>query len=245
MEFVNEFILLSYQEKADISSSFFNISQDDNYFYLKFGITPKDCSLELKENNYQILIRVSKSYFEKYNDSFSIEFEQQNLCCNMQLKLWEIINCKLEGITRKIFLESQILFFLCRTQKDGLVSGCESCEFSNKSYELDKIHLAQKYILENLSNNLTIPIIANKVGTNDCYLKKGFKEVFNQTIFDFIQEHRMIKAKHLLEAKNLSITDVAYSVGYSSLSSFSQAYKNYFGISPSDYIKQLTNFPKN
>jgi AraC-like DNA-binding protein len=49
----------------------------------------------------------------------------------------------------------------------------------------------------------------------------------------------MIKAKHLLQIANPNITEIAYSVGYSSLSSFSQSYKNYFGISPTDQIKQV------
>ncbi|MDZ7897534.1 MAG: AraC family transcriptional regulator [Arcicella sp.] len=76
------------------------------------------------------------------------------------------------------------------------------------------------------------------MGTNQCYLKKGFKEVFEQTIFEFIRENRMIKARHLLQSTNPNITEIAYNVGYSSLSSFSQSYKNYFGISPTEQIKQ-------
>ncbi|MBP6624476.1 MAG: helix-turn-helix transcriptional regulator, partial [Chitinophagaceae bacterium] len=117
--------------------------------------------------------------------------------------------------------------------------GCDTCSVLNKPIEMDKIQQAKKYILENLSNNLTIPIIATNVGTNQCYLKKGFKEVYEQTIFEFIQENRMIKAKYLLQSANSNITEIADMVGYSSLSSFSQSYKNYFGISPTEQIKQV------
>ena len=81
------------------------------------------------------------------------------------------------------------------------------------------------------------------MSTNQCYLKKGFKEVFQQTIFEFIQENRMEKARHLLQAANPNITEIAFNVGYSSLSSFSQSYKNFFGISPTEQIKQV--FPNN
>ncbi|MCS7054190.1 MAG: AraC family transcriptional regulator, partial [Ignavibacterium sp.] len=218
MEFVNEFIFLSIQPTNELDSSFCEINQDKNYIYLKFGLSSIDCLFNLDSKSYQIDVRISKTYFEKYNDNLPVEINHQSICCNMQLKLWEIVNCKLEGITRKIFLESTILFLLCRTQKDGYNTGCESCELSNRTIEIDRIYQAKKFILENLSSNLTIPIIAKNVGLNECYLKKGFKEIFNQTIFDFIQENRMITAKHLLESKNLSITEVAFSVGYSSLS---------------------------
>ena len=53
----------------------------------------------------------------------------------------------------------------------------------------------------------------------------------------------MIKARHLLQNHNPNITEIAHDVGYSSLSSFSQAYKNYFGISPTEQLKQV--FPNN
>ena len=62
--------------------------------------------------------------------------------------------------------------------------------------------------------------------------------MFKQTIFEFIQENRMIKANHLLLSEKYSISDIAASVGYSSLSSFSQSYKNYFGVSPTKQAKQ-------
>ena len=99
------------------------------------------------------------------------------------------------------------------------------------------MQLAKNYIIENIANNITIPIIANAVGTNQCYLKNGFKEIFNQTIFEFLQENRMIKAKYLLENTSQNITEIAFGVGYASLSSFSQAYKNYFGITPLEQSK--------
>jgi AraC-like DNA-binding protein len=245
MEFINEFISLSTKINTKIDSSFCNTAQDDNNIYLTFGLDSNDCLFEIAENNYEFKIKITKGYLEKYNETLDIHIAEQVICCNTQSKLLEIINCKLSGIHRKIFLESTILYLLYQSQKNNLIFqlGCDSCAILNKPIELEKIHKAKKHILENLSSNLTIPIIANNVGTNQCYLKKGFKEVYGQTLFEFIQENRMIKAKHLLQAPNPNITEIAYHVGYSSLSSFSQSYKNYYGISPSEHIKQV--FPNN
>lgn len=117
--------------------------------------------------------------------------------------------------------------------------GCDTCAVLSKPTDTEKMQLAKNYIIDNLSTNLTIPIIASAVGTNQCYLKKGFKEVFNQTIFEFIRENRMIKAKYLLENTSQNITEIAFAVGYASLSSFSQAYKNYFGITPLEQSKAI------
>lgn len=244
MEFVNEFIYLTTKINADIDNSFCVTTQDEIYIYLTFGLFANDCLFDLT-NNYEFNIRIAKKYLEKYNEPLDINITEQTICCNTQSKLLEIINCKLTGIHRKIFLESTILYLLYQSQKNNLIFqlGCDNCAIINKTVEIEKIQNARKYILNNLSKNLTIPIIARNVGINQCYLKKGFKEVFKQTIFEFIQENRMIKARHLLQSTNPNITEIAYNVGYSSLSSFSQSYKNYFGISPTDQIKQV--FPNN
>jgi len=241
MEFVNEFIHLSINTKADFDNSYCETNENDNYIYLTFGLFANDCLFELAENNYQFQIKISKKYLEKYNENLEIIVAKQTICCNTQAKLLEIINCKLTGIHRKIFIESNILYLLYQSQKNNFLFQieCDNCNILNKPIEVEKIQQAKKFILDNLSNNLTIPIVALSVGTNQCYLKRGFKDVFKQTIFEFIQENRMIKAKYLLQYENPNITEISNIVGYSSLSSFSQSYKNYFGISPTEQIKQI------
>lgn len=241
MEFINDYILLSINEREEINHSYCESTSDDSYLHLTFCLCSKDCLFDLDSLNYQVNIRIAKNYLEKYDEPLDIILEKQSICCNTQSKVLEVVNCDLKGIHRKIYLESHILYLLYQSQKNNLIFqlNCDSCTFLNRPLEIDKIQNAKQFILDNLSNNLSIQMIASSVGTNQCYLKKGFKEVVGQTIFEFIQENKMIKAKHLLEKENPNITDIAYLVGYSSLSSFSQAFKNFFGVSPSDQIKQI------
>ena len=241
MKLVNEYIYLDISQNADIDSSFCVTTQDQTYILLTFGLFANDCLFDLADNNYLINIRFAKTYFEKYNESLEINIEKQSICCNTQTKLLDLINCKLTGIHKKIFLESTILFLLYQSQKSSLIFqlGCDTCAVLSKPTDIEKMQWAKNYIIDNLSNNITIPIIASAVGTNQCYLKKGFKEVFNQTVFEFIQENRMIKAKYLLENTSQNISEIAFAVGYASLSSFSQAYKNYFGITPLEQSKSI------
>ena len=112
MEYVNDFINLSFKVDASTTKSYCKITQDESYIYLTFGLNANDCLFELTENNYEFHIRFAKNYFEKYNEPIDINIEEQTICCNTQSKLLEIINCKLNGIHKKIFLESTILFLL-------------------------------------------------------------------------------------------------------------------------------------
>ena len=186
---------------------------------------------------------VSKAYFEKYPTPFELVVAQQDICCNTQSKLHELLNCNLQGFARSIYLESIVLYLLYQVQKNNLVFqlNCDTCSFVNKPLELEKIQKAKEFILVNLDQSITIPALANYVGTNQCYLKKGFKEVFGQTIYEFVQENKMVKAKYLLQQNKLSLQEISAIVGYASLSSFSQTYKNYYGISPSIEKKQISN----
>jgi AraC-like DNA-binding protein len=235
VEFVNQYLDLSFAVNPSIDSSFGVAKVESGFVYLHFGLNANDCLFDLATNNYEINIRLATTYLDKYNESLQIINDKQTICCNTQAKLLEIINCKLHGIHRKIFLESAVLFLLYQSQKNSLIFqlGCDSCAIVNKPVEVEKVKLAKQYILDNLGNTITIPIIATAVGTNQCYLKKGFKEVYQQTIFEFIQENRMLKAKNILQNTGATVQEVAALVGYASTSSFSQSYKNYFGISPS------------
>ncbi len=241
MEFVNEDIGIEILRISDIKNSYCTVTRSDTHLSFDFGLYTNDCLFDLSENNYQVFITISHGYFVKYKETFDIVEGSDTICCNIQSKLLDIINISLYGIHRKIFLESNILFLLYQLgqNRNNNKLDCNSCSILSKPIERVKMDEARKFILENLSNTLSIPIIANHVGTNQCYLKKGFKEVFNQTLFEFIQENRMIKAKHLLLNSELSITEISFSVGYASLSSFSQSYKNYYRISPMEQRKAV------
>ncbi len=241
MEYINEYMLLEIHSSTEVQESYCKSTQNGGDVLIEFGLYAEDCLFDLAQDNYLVHVKIADSYFEKYNEAFFSIIEKQKICCHTQSKLLQLIECKLTGLPRKLFLESSVLFLLFQTQQNNLIFQleCDSCEIINKETDLDKMKQAKDFILAHLSENITIPVIANHVATNQCYLKKGFKEAFGQTIYECVQENRMIKAKHLLESGETSIAEVAQRVGYSSRSSFSQAYKNYFGLSPKMHIQNI------
>jgi len=92
-------------------------------------------------------------------------------------------------------------------------------------------------VMINLPDPPTIPSLARMVHINECYLKKGFKEMFGTSVFDFVQQERIIKAKQLLRKNQHAIQDIALELGYSNASNFTNAFKKITSKSPSDWIK--------
>ncbi|HEX5026227.1 MAG TPA: AraC family transcriptional regulator [Agriterribacter sp.] len=111
-----------------------------------------------------------------------------------------------------------------------------SCKFLANETDRDKILRAREVLLEHIGEPITIKDLSRKVAINECYLKKGFKEIFGTTIFDFYQSQRMEHAKYLLYEKGLSVTDVSMMLGYSSISHFSTAFKKHTGLKPCELL---------
>jgi AraC family transcriptional regulator len=110
------------------------------------------------------------------------------------------------------------------------------CKFLANEADRDKIIRAREVLLQHIGEPLTIKELSRKVAINECYLKKGFKEMFGTTIFDFYQGQRMEHARYLLYEKGLSVTEVSVMLGYSSISHFSTAFKKHTGLKPCELL---------
>ncbi|MBI3232738.1 MAG: helix-turn-helix transcriptional regulator [Bacteroidetes bacterium] len=177
-----------------------------NNISLTFFFTGLDCSFSLadKQNHYELKFyfpfQYLENYFSQQADNYFHQFssyEETEICCSKQLILHEIINCKMQGAYKQMFLESKALGLLlcfqkCQTEPNN---GFKSCKFLLNPVEKEKIYKAKAIILSRLNNPMTIPELSMEVCINQCYLKKGFKEIFGTTIYDFVQEQRMINLK--------------------------------------------------
>ncbi|OEK00390.1 transcriptional regulator [Roseivirga sp. 4D4] len=97
-----------------------------------------------------------------------------------------------------------------------------------------KIHQANEIMLENIASPPSLAELSRQIGLNSNKLKKNFKEVFGMPVFKHLQNERLIRAHALLKEANLGIQEVAWQVGYESISSFSNAFMKKFGFRPSE-----------
>ncbi|WP_299062171.1 substrate-binding domain-containing protein [uncultured Polaribacter sp.] len=104
--------------------------------------------------------------------------------------------------------------------------------------EQDFLDLMNKYIYENLDDSsFSVEQLAGKLNISRVQLYRKIKAILNVSISDYILNIRLEKAKVLLLESKLTISEIAYSVGFSSPSYFSSTYKNKFGKTPKSYKK--------
>lgn len=103
---------------------------------------------------------------------------------------------------------------------------------------LRSIEWVSAYLLENLDATPSLDELARIGHTNRTSLNRSFQHAFGYTIFEWLVEQRLLRAAKLLRSTDRLIVDIALSVGYESHAGFSNAFKNRFGLSPSQYRSQ-------
>lgn len=161
------------------------------------------------------------------------------LCSRVRTILESLLNNTYSESFENIYINAQTQMLLLYSLECMLGNKDEesfSCKFLANETDRDKILKAREVLLEHIGEPITIKDLSRKVAINECYLKKGFKEIFGTTIFDFYQNQRMEHAKYLLYEKGLSVTEVSLMLGYSSISHFSTAFKKHTGIKPCELL---------
>ena len=97
---------------------------------------------------------------------------------------------------------------------------------------------AVDYILLNLGYPITLTTIAKQINVNPSYLSRKFKEDTGMNISEFINQKRVEEAKLYLQRGNISITDIAFMVGFNDLNYFCKVFKKLTSVTPSQYAKK-------
>src|SRR5690606_5612143 len=138
---------------------------------------------------------------------------------------------------RDIFLKGKIMELLS-IQLEELCTVCDATPPARKII-LEKMYRVRDFISAHLAENHSLHDLAQVVGTNEYTLKHEFKELFGTTVFGFWADLKMETAAKLLVEKEKSIAEISEVVGYKNPQHFSTAFKRKFGVSPSNYQKQL------
>lgn len=93
-------------------------------------------------------------------------------------------------------------------------------------------HAARQMLALQFDHPPTLTALARRIGSNPGKLSRTFKALFGETLADYALRLRMERARVLLLEERLSVSEVAYSVGYQHHSSFTAAFTSYYGESP-------------
>lgn len=146
-------------------------------------------------------------------------------------------NDKMNGIAILNSISSQIISF-----SDDLFEMQMRLDFfakktKTKKILVSKLMASKDFIYQNYNTKITLNQLSLESGISKFHFSKLFKNCFQKSPLELQEFLRMEKAKKIISTREMTLTDVAFYLGYSDLAAFSNQFKKHFGASPSSFSK--------
>lgn len=148
----------------------------------------------------------------------------------------QMSDCEFSDASKMMYLQSKSIEALSLILEQNLNRQAKQDDllFLDKEAK-QSIEKARQIIEENIVEPYTISYLAQSVFLNEYKLKKGFKQVYNMTIFEYLKHVRMLKAKELLSEKDMNVGQIACAVGYTNASHFAKNFREIYGANPKNF----------
>lgn len=107
--------------------------------------------------------------------------------------------------------------------------------------ELQTIRRTSKKILDEPSVNYSLDKLSQDTGLSQAKLQEGFKFLYGKTVTEYIRHVRLETARDLMDTTDLNISQIVYSIGFTSRSYFSKIFKEKYGMTPMELKKQMVS----
>ncbi len=124
--------------------------------------------------------------------------------------------------------------FLYRQEREGVNIKLLSL---SEHYENHHVKKAVDIIRQRYAEKLSLKTIADEVGISPSYLSRKFKEETGINYLDFLNQYRIQQGIDLLTKGGYKVYEVSAMTGFNDYKHFSEVFKKYIGVSPTDFIK--------
>lgn len=124
------------------------------------------------------------------------------------------------------------------------VTNSHHSDFSGNSSEVSKSTLLQdvtEFILNNINKKYTLPELAKYCGYNKDFLYRTIKKETGLSAIQYINKLKFEQARKLIQHTELTLSEIAWNLGFSSLQYFSRFFKEHANISPSEFMEEVRN----
>ncbi len=197
-----------------------------------------------------ILISIKKFHTLFSSDSEMIPFlskdnlekkyyTEEGISPSMAIVLNQIFHYNQNSSIKTLYLKGksyELLSLFFNTNEDP---NAEHCPFLSDEENVLKIKKAKEIIIKNMAEPPSLQELSDEVGISLKKLKAGFKEIYGETVFNYLFDYKMEFARKLLETGSYNVNEVGLKIGYSTSSHFIAAFKKKFGTTPKKYLLNL------
>lgn len=221
------------------------IQSHRNYFFynpekeLEFALllTPGSRMIELSislEELHQLFTHETLPFLKPENAKGKF-YDEREIPASLFVVLNQLFSINLDENAKRLYYQGkafEILSLYFSEKKPDT----ENCPFLNDQVVVRKIKNAKDILMKNPEAPPGIKELAKAAGLNEYQLKVGFKEIYGNTVYGYLLDHKLDHARALLDTQQLQVNEVAYQIGYANPSHFIAAFKKKFGVTPKKYL---------
>jgi AraC-like DNA-binding protein len=139
----------------------------------------------------------------------------------------------LPGFLDRLHLENRVTGLLLEALTGLAEFGSEDAP-AIRPRDRRRVEAACDYLDSRLGEHVTLEEVAREVGASVSTLQRLFRAVHGTSVYDYVRERKLLKARFALEVGDASVAAAAHIAGYASPANFATAFKRRFGLSPSE-----------
>lgn len=186
------------------------------------------------ENLHQLFLHDTLPFLKPENINRKF-YDEREIPASLMVVLNQLFMVNLGETASKLYYQGKALEILSLYFSERKAD-TESCPFLNDEETVRKIKNAKAYLLKNSEAPPSLKQLAKIAGLNEYQLKVGFKQIYGNTVFGFLLDHKLDNAHLLLDSGKFKVNEVAYQIGYTNPSHFIAAFKKKFGVTPKKYL---------
>ena len=168
-------------------------------------------------------------------------YDNGNINPSMAVVLSQILSSNIHESMKALYLKGKVYELLSLYFNKNEDTDIEQCPFLIDEDNVRKIRLAKEIILKNMSEPPTLQELSEEIGLSLNKLKEGFKQLYGDTVFGYLLDHKMEEARRMLASTNYNVNEVGLRIGYSTSSHFITAFKKKYGTTPKKYLMSLSS----
>jgi len=227
---------------------------EDHSMLLFNPLKPLPIEVELAPNTWlvSVLISIAKFHSLFSSDADHISFltpenstkkyyDNLPFTSSIAVVLSQILQAKVHDSMKSLYFKGKVYELLSLYFNKNEDPSLEQCPFLVDEENVRKIRRAKDIILERMSDPPSLENLATDIGLSLKKLKEGFKQLYGDTVFAYLLDHKMEEARRMLDSQKFNVNEVGLKLGYSTASHFIAAFKKKNGTSPKKYLGSLSS----
>jgi len=210
--------------------------------------------LEISSNTWLISVLIS---IKKFHALFSTDadhipflspensakkyYDNQPFASSIAVVLSQILQSKIHDSIKALYIKGKVYELLSLYFNKNEDPSIEQCPFLMDEENIRKIRRAKEIILHRMTNPPSLENLAVEIGLSLKKLKEGFKELYGDTVYSYLLDHKMEEACRMLNTQKYNVNEVGLRLGYSTASHFIAAFKKKYGTTPKKYLGSVSS----